>query len=505
MKSEKKTIALNTLYLYFSSFFQLIVGLYTSRALLQALGVEDFGIYGVVGGIIGLLSFINMAMSSASSRYLTFELANGTLNSQKRIFSVVFTVHVVIAILTFVLGETVGLWYVANKLVVPEGRLYAAHWVYQVAILMSIISIIQVPYNASITAHEKMGFLSFWSSINIFLKLLVIFFLYVSLFDRLILYAIMMFAVTAFIALGYLIYCRKNFNECTIVKVQNTTLFKDVLSFAGFSAFTSFASALRTQGANLLINRFFGVVLNAAGSVSGMVSGYIISFTTNIITAFRPQIVKSYAIHDYDKMSEYMKFCMICCLGMFTMIAVPIFLEMNYVLTLWLGVVPKYAVEFCQISLVGAVFGLLNITALIAVQATSHVKMNSTYISIASLFSVAVLFVCFKLGSKPYVAYVIYSATEFIILSLSMWNAKKLIPELAISSILSGISKILFIVILSGAAAWWITFLQLSSLYRLILVLFVYNLLFSLSFFFFILTKDVRKQIISYSKSRFGK
>ena len=186
MELEKKTIAINSFYLYISSFFQLIVGLYTSRALLQALGVEDFGIYGVVGGIIGLLSFVNMAMSSASSRYLTFELANGTIDSQKRIFSVVFTVHVVIAILTLVLGETIGLWYVANKLVVPEERIYAAHWVYQAAIFMSIINIIQVPYNASITAHEKMGFLSFWSSINIFLKLIVILLLYISVFDRLI-------------------------------------------------------------------------------------------------------------------------------------------------------------------------------------------------------------------------------------------------------------------------------------------------------------------------------
>ena len=314
-----------------------------------------------------------------------------------------------------------------------------------------------------------------------------------------------MLSVTVLIALGYFIYCRRKFDECFVVKVQDAKLFKDVLSFAGFSAFTSFASALRTQGANLLINRFFGVVLNAAGSVSTMVSGYIISFTSNIITAFRPQIVKSYAVQDYDKMSDYIKLCMSCCLGMFTMIAVPIFLEMDYVLTLWLGIVPQYAVEFCQISLVGAMFGLLNMTALIAIQATSHVKMNSIYISIASLLSVAVLFICFQLGSKPYSAYIIYSATELAILALSIWNAKKLIPELTIFSILSGIAKIFFIMLLSGAVAWWLTCLQGSSLFRLFLVILIYNLLFCLSFFFFILTEDVRQQIIAYSKSRFGK
>ena len=245
MELEKKTIAINSFYLYMSSFFQLIVGLYTSRALLQALGVEDFGIYGVVGGIIGLLSFVNMAMSSASSRYLTFELANGIIDSQKRIFSVVFTVHVVIAILTLVLGETIGLWYVANKLVVPDGRIYAAHWVYQEAIFMSIINIIQVPYIASITAHEKMGFLSLWNSLNIFLKLVVIILLYLVFVDKLIFYSFLMAATSLFIGIGYFAYCKKYFDECVLLRVKDKSLFKEILSFAGFNAFSSFASAMR--------------------------------------------------------------------------------------------------------------------------------------------------------------------------------------------------------------------------------------------------------------------
>lgn len=502
MTSSKKTIALNTLYLYCSSFFQLLVGLYTSRLLLEALGVEDFGLYGVVGGIITLLSFINMAMGSASSRYLTFELARGTIETQRRIFSVVFYVHAIIAAITFILGESVGLWYVTNKLVVPEGRMYAAHWVYQAAILMSMANIIQVPYNASVTAHEKMGFLSLWSSANVFLKMAVILFLYIITADRLILYAVLMLLATCFITAGFVVYCRIHFNECVFVSVKNKALFKEVLSFAGFNAFSSFANAVRTQGTGLLINRFFGVALNAAGSVASMVSGYIISFTANIITAFRPQIVKCYAIEDYQQMAANIQMCMTCCLGMFTLIAVPIFLEMDYVLALWLGIVPPYSAVFCRISLIGSTFGLLNMTVLIAVQATSRVRDNSLYISVASLMSIAILYLCFTVTKKPYIAYIIYAITELCILSISTWNTKRLIPQIRFKPILWGLLKLSIIVMLSALGTLLLKQHMKSSILRLIFVTIVYCVFFGISSFYLVLPVVTRNHVITYLKSR---
>ncbi len=502
MRSEKKIIALNTLYLYFSSFFQLIVGLYTSRVLLQALGVEDFGIYGVVGGIIGLLGFINMAMGSASSRYITYELANGTIDKQKRIFSVVFTVHVFIAILTLILGETIGLWYVTNKLVVPEGRIYAAHWVYQAAIFMSIINIIQVPYTASITAHEKMGFLSFWNSLNIFLKLIVIVSLYLINADKLILYAFFMLATTFLIGVGFVVYCKRNFNECTIVKVKDKPLFKEVLSFASFNAFSSFASAIRTQGTSLLINRFFGVALNAAGSIASMVSGYIMNFTANIITAFRPQIVKCYAIHDYKQMDENIQLCVICCLGIFSIIAVPIFLEMDYVLSLWLGIVPQYTATFCRISLIGTSFGLLNMIMVIAIQATSKVKKNSISISVISVISILILYLFFFLGMKPYVAYILYTTVDSIILFISTRNVKKLIPELNTIPLLRKTLSLILIIISSSILVYYVKNNIPLSIFRLFGTVLLYSLFFGTSFFFFILPHKVQKKILYYLKLR---
>ncbi|WP_314824213.1 hypothetical protein [Prevotella histicola] len=500
MELEKKTIAINSFYLYMSSFFQLIVGLYTSRALLQALGVEDFGIYGVVGGIIGLLSFVNMAMSSASSRYLTFELANGTIDSQKRIFSVVFTVHVVIAILTLVLGETIGLWYVANKLVVPEGRMYAAHWVYQAAIFMSIINIIQVPYTASITAHEKMGFLSLWNSLNIFLKLVVIIFLYLVFIDKLIFYSFLMAGTSLFIVIGYFAYCKKYFEECVLLRVKDKNLFKEILSFAGFNAFSSFASAIRTQGTSLLINRFFGVALNAAGSIASMVSGYIISFTANIITAFRPQIVKCYATADYKKMDEHIQMCIVYCLGSFSLMSVPIFLEMDYILSLWLGIVPKFTAIFCRISLIGASFGLLNMIIVIAIQATSQVKNNSIAISIISICSIFILYVLFALGLNVYVAYILYAAIDCFILFVSIWNLKRLIPEFKVFPLLRKTFILIAIIIISTVITYYAKNNMSESIFRFLITALIYYGLFTLSFFTFILSADTRKKVLSRLK-----
>lgn len=505
MESRRKTIALNTIYLYFGSFFQLIVGLYTSRALLQALGVEDFGIYGVVGGIIGLLSFINMAMGSASSRYITYELANGTLESQKRIFSVVFTVHIVIAILIFVLGETVGLWYVYNKLVVPDGRINAAHWVYQAAIFMSIINIIQVPYTASITAHERMGFLSFWNSLNIFLKLIVIFLLYLVKTDELIFYASLMSVTTFFIGIGYFIYCKYSFKECRLECVTNKALFKEVLSFAGYNAFSSLANAMRTEGTSLLINRFFGVTLNAAGSIAAMVSGYIMSFTANIITAFRPQIVKSYAIADYRQMEEYMLSCTVYCVGAFALIAVPIFLKMDYVLNLWLGIVPDYAATFCRIALIGSVFGLLNMIIIIAIQATSKVKKNSISISVLSMVSIFILYFFFMLKMAPYVAYIISVLVDCSILLVSLLNIKRLIPVLSLRIYMNKLIKLFLTITIAAVLTYYVSELLPLNILGLLITTFSFCIFFTLFFYRFILTYNDRFVILSKFQNHYMK
>lgn len=485
MDSNKKVIAFNTIYLYLGSFFQLLVGLYTSRALLQVLGVEDFGLYGVVGGVMTLLSFLNMAMSSASSRYLTYELAKGTLRTQKKVFSSIFFVHAAIALVTFLLAETVGLWYICNKLVVPNGRMWAAHWVYQTAVLSGIVNILQVPYNSSITAHEKMKFLSIWSSVNIFLKLVIILALFVITWDHLVVYSVFMFLTTLFIGVGFVVYCRRNFQECFIIWVRDHRLFREILAFALFNSFTSFSTVVRSQGTNLLLNRFFGVVMNAASGVATMVSGYLISFTTNIVTAFRPQIVKCYATQQYIEMQHNMEQCIKFCMSMYSLMAVPIFLEMDYVLHLWLGAVPAHAALFCKIGLVGSCFGILNMVMLIAVQATAYIKRNSLYISLASILSVIILYVVFRLKLAAYMAFVIFSLTELVICIISMLQVKVLIPLTRISGFLQCSLKVFLHILLGGIFAMTAHYYFAEGFLRLSAVTLLYVLLYSVMFYFF--------------------
>lgn len=492
MDSTKKTIAFNTLYLYLGSFFQLLVGLYTSRALLQVLGVEDFGLYGVVGGVVVLLNFLNMAMSSASSRYLTYELAKGNLSSQQKVFSTIFFVHIVIAGATIILAETVGLWYICHKLVVPDGRMWATHWVYQASVLSAVVNILQVPYNSSITAHEKLRFLSIWNSVNIFLKLVIILVLFIITWDHLVIYSILMFLTTLFIGLGFVVYCRKKFKECFISWVHDRSLLKEVLSYALFNSFSSFSTVVRNQGSNLLLNRFFGVVMNAASGVATMVSGYLMNFTANIVTAFRPQIVKCYATQKYAEMQRDMELCIKFCLSIYSLMAVPIFLEMDYVMQLWLGQVPDQAVLFCRISICGSCISVLNMIIIIAIQATARIKKNSMIVSTISISSVILLYAMFYLKMPAYMAFLIYVLTDFVIFFISLLQVKRQIPMLSLALFLRTVFLVVFLILISALCSWMLRLYFIESFPRLVITTFVYGSVYLLLLYNFLLETAIK-------------
>ena len=499
MNNEKKTIAKNTLFLYSRSFITLFIGLYISRALLHILGVEDFGLYGVVGGIIALLSFINLAMSSASSRYLTVALARSDLYTQRKVYSATFYVHFVIALFTLVVGETIGLWYLCEKLVVPEGRMTAAHWVYQMSILVTIINITQVPYNAAITAHEKMGFSSIWSVVCEILRLLAVLLLSIIDSDKLITYSIFIFIVNLTGAIGFRIYCVKHFEECHLISVKDNHLIKELLSFASFSAFNSFSLVVRNYGYVLLINKFFGVIMNASGNIASMVSGHIVGFTQNVVNAFRPQIVKSYAKNDIIGMQNNINNCSKFCIALYSMLAVPAFIEVFYLLQLWLAEVPTYSDIFCRINLVGCLFSLINMILVIGIQATSKVKTNSIQICLLSIVSILINLVFLLLGANVFNIFIIVSLTEFSIMCTSLGNLKKLIPDFNIKNFIYLLLKVLTIVIISGFIVYSLSFVFSMSILRLILTTITYEILFSLLFYFFMLdtqTQNMVKRIV---------
>ena len=298
ISSNNKLIAKNTVMLYIRMLLSIIVSLYTSRIVLQTLGVEDYGIYGVVGGIVTMFSFLNSSMAGATSRFLTFEMGKGDEERLKSTFSSALIIHIGIALLVLILAETIGVWFLNNKLVIPEGRMDAAHWVLQFSILGMIVGFTQVPYNATIIAHEKMDIYAYVELVNVFLKLGIVYLLNIGNLDKLVLYAFLVLLVNVIVAIIYRIYCLRHYEECKFKFNFNKDISKSLLSFSLYNLFGNMGVVVNTQGTNFVINMFFGVIYNAAASIGTIVSNVVTGFASNVMTAFRPQITKSYALDD---------------------------------------------------------------------------------------------------------------------------------------------------------------------------------------------------------------
>ena len=282
-------------------FITLVVSLYTSRVVLDTLGAEDYGIYGIAGSIVVLFSFLSNAMTGASQRFFSYELGKKNSSSiLKQTFSVSLVSHILVAILIIILCESIGLWYFKNKLVIPENRYYAAYIVYQLSVITFVFSVVRIPFNASIISHEEMDFFAYLSIIEVGLKLLVAYLLQESNYDKLILYAFMMLVVTFLCTAAYVVYSLIRFDECSLKVSWNFSIFRHMMSYTGWSFCVNMANVTSQQGGNIILNNFFGVLLNAAYSLASQVSGVIYSFVASFQMAFRPQIVKLYASGQYS-------------------------------------------------------------------------------------------------------------------------------------------------------------------------------------------------------------
>ena len=301
LQVNNKRIAKNAVLLYLRMFIAMAVSLYTSRVVLATLGIDDYGIYNLVGSIVSMMSFLNAAMAGSTSRFLSVELGKGDMGRMEKTFSTAMLIHILIAIVVFIGAETVGLWFLCNKLVLPVERMEAAHWVYQLSIVGSIISIIQVPYNASIISHERMELYAYAEILNVTLKLLIVYLLQIAIMDKLVLYAILMCVVSVIIFMVYYFYCKRNFRESNFHWIWDREYIKPMLSFSGWDLFSNMAVSARQHGTNFLVNIFFGVAYNAASGVASTVVCMAEMFAQNILNAFRPQIIKYYASGNYDK------------------------------------------------------------------------------------------------------------------------------------------------------------------------------------------------------------
>ena len=469
--SANKRIAKNTLVLYVRMLFTMGISLFTSRVILQTLGVEDYGISSVVGGVISMFTFINAAMVSSTQRYLNFELVRGDANQLRSVFSTSLQIHALIALAIIVLSETVGLWFLNEKLVIPEARMTAAMWVYQCSILSCAVSIMSTPYNAVIVAHEKMSAFAYISILDVSLKLLVVYLLVVLPFDKLIILAILNLLVQLFIRYIYTIYCHRHFPESYFQFWFNKTLFKEMFGFAGWSFWGNLAAILYTQGLNMMLNIFFGPIVNAARGIAVQVQSAVQQFVGGFQTALNPQITKNYASNNLPQMHSLMFRSARFSFLLLFFLSLPVLMETNFILTLWLKTVPDDAVIFTQIMIcISLIYTTAN-PCVIANQATGKVKIYQMVVGGILLLILPISYIVLKLGAPAYSVFIVHFCIESLaqfsrmymlrkLIHLPLWQYMKNIYIPIVSTVV--IAIILPLVVRMQVAEGWLRFLAVG-------------------------------------------
>ena len=379
--------------------FLLFTTLYTSRVILNSLGVVDYGIQNVVAGIITLFSFLNASMATATQRYLTFTLGSGNSKELKQIFSTSFIIHLGIAILLLVIAESIGVWFINHKLNTPIDRLEAANWVFQFSMLSMVLTIIQVPFNAVLIAHERMNIYAYMSIFDVLAKLFIAYIISWFNGDRLILYSFLLFFQTGFSTGIYVIYCSNRFEECRIrLNYYHQNLFKQITSFAGWNLFGSIAWIFKNQGGNIVLNLFFGPTINAAYGIAFQVTNAIKNFVVNIQMAFNPQITKKYAENKRDQMIELIFQSSKYSFFLLLFLSLPVFMQTDFILHIWLKQVPDYAIIFTKLVILEALVDSFSGPMITGLMATGKIKLYQIIVGSLLIIPLGISTALLKLG-----------------------------------------------------------------------------------------------------------
>ena len=403
-QTNNKRIAKNTVFLYFRMIVTVVVSLFTTRVVLKTLGVEDYGIYQTIGGLVAILGYLNGALSAGSSRFLTYELGKGDYNKLQRTFSTVFFVHLFLAVIVVIIGETIGLWFLYHELVIPSDRLFAASWVYHLTIVTAFFTITQVPYTASIISHERMNVYAYTSIVDAVLKLVIVYLILISPIDKLIFYTILLFFQSVGMMCFYRWYSIKRFPESRVVKVFDKLIFKRVLSYSGWNIFATTSVALCSQGITVITNMFFNPGVVAARAVANTVNHTATQFVNNFRTAVNPQIVKQYAADNFGESKSLLLSSTKYSFYLFYLIALPVSLSAEFILKLWLGQVPEYAVQYLQLAIATSLFGVFDLSFYTGLYAKGQIRENSIISSSFFFIAFVLTFVLFKLGMSPLVS-----------------------------------------------------------------------------------------------------
>lgn len=395
---NNQRIAQNTIFLYFRMLLIMLVNLYASRVTLKVLGVDDFGIYQTVGGVVTFLAFLSNALGNGTSRFITFEMGKEKPRLNE-LFSTVRIAHIILAIIIVVVGEIIGLWAINNKLIIPADRMDAAIFAFHFAMLATFFQITQVPYNATIIAHEKMNVYAYVSIFEAVGKLGIVYLLNVLIFDKLEVYAVLMCVVTVSVMMAYIIYCRKNFEEASAKLVFDKELFKGVASFSGWNLLTSSAASLANQGVTIVTNMFFSPAVVTVRSLALKINGILNQFVGNFRTAVNPQIIKKYAAEDYEGSKKLALASTKYTYYLMLIIVMPLFLLVGPALKIWLGEVPEGLELFVQISLIQGLFQAFDTSLYVPIYARGRIKENAIICPLCDAVQLPIIYVLFKMGA----------------------------------------------------------------------------------------------------------
>ena len=440
-------IAKNTVMLYVRMLLIMVVSLYTARVVLQVLGVEDYGVYNVVAGVVAMFGFFNSAMTMATQRFLNVEMGRNDPDGLNRTFRMAVNIHAIVALIVLVLSETIGVYLVNYVLNIPENRMAAANWVFQFAMLGACVTIMQVPYNSLIYAREKMNVYAYISIGEAVLKLLLVWFLSIISWDKLILYGLLTLAVQLLVFFLYFGYTNKKFEESKYSFVWDKGIFQKMAGFMGWNIFGQIAQVVTTQGVNMVVNVFYGVLLNAAMAVTNQVNGAITSFVNNFQTSFRPQIMKSYAANEIKEMNGLVVKSSKMSFYLLYLISIPLMFNIDFVLDVWLDVVPEYSSIFCQLLIWYTYLEALGLPLVMSIMATGRNRNYQITISVIVSLNLLLTWLFLKFGLPVETIFYVKIAVSAIGLIVRLFYAHRQ-SELKISYFLNCSIKPVFFVLL---------------------------------------------------------
>lgn len=506
MATSNKTIAKNTAFLYIRMLIVMVVTFYTSRVILAVLGASDYGIYNVVGGIVTMMAFLNGALSASTSRFLTYELGTGNIGQLKKTFSASLNLHICVALLVLLVGETIGLWFFYEKLVIPDERMNAAFWVYQFSIITTMISFTQVPFNASLISHENMSVYAYVGLYEAISKLIIVYLLKLAPFDHLIIYALLLMLNTVGIQMFYRIYTSRKYSECRFQIVKDKVLYKKLLSYSGWDLFGNCAVICQNQGINIILNLFFGPVVNAARAIAVQVQGAISQFVNNFLTAVRPQVVKNFAEGNIEKMYSLTFSAAKYAYMLMLALVLPVCFEIKFILSIWLGDnAPEETAIFVILILLTYLMETFHSASLMSYHAIGKIKLGNIVGGTLMMMALPLSYIALKMGAPAYSVFIVIFIVNFtqmfwgwmIVHRYVKFSYLTLLKKVYQPTIIVTIcSLILPILIVTTMEQSWLRFFVLCMLSEMSLLL---------SVFYIGLSREDRKKGIEFIKKKLCK